>query len=156
MENAALRAATGHLLSGLVALSALIVGVRWVQAGGEPVAIPATLIVVSLVVLTPLAMHRSWHSRGEFIDSHVEAACRFLTVVGTGAALVIGLPALVAWLLPSGTELWSSVMVLPYLGALAIPVAWAFFAMRAAVMAFNGAETPFPRWMLLPGMASLR
>ena len=35
-----------------------------------------------------------------------------------GRFSIIGLPAMISWLLPSGTELWSSVMVLPYLGAL--------------------------------------
>jgi len=155
MENAALRAATGHLLSGLVGIAALAIGVRWVEAGGDPVAIPATLIVLSLVALTPLAMHRSWHSRGAFIDTHMEAACRFLTVIGAGAVLVIGLPAMISWLLPSGTELWSSVTVLPYLGALVLPTVWAFFALRAAVIATKGAETPFPQWML-PQTVSLR
>jgi hypothetical protein len=155
METARFRAATGHLISGILAVSALIVGVRWVQAGGDVVAVPATLIILSLVVLTPLAMHRSWQSRGEFVDAHVEAACRFLTAVGAGAALIIGLPALVSWVLPSGTELWSSVMVVPYLGALAVPVVWAFFALRAAALAFAGAETPFPQW-ILPATVSLR
>ena len=148
-------AAGGHLLSGLLALAALVVGVRWVEAGGEPAAVPATLIVLSLVALTPLAMHRSWHSRGSFIDAHMEAACRFLTAIGAGAVLIIGLPAMLSWLLPSGTELWSSVMVLPYLGALALPVGWAFFALRAAVIAIKGADTPFPQWML-PQTVSLR
>ncbi len=149
------QAAGGHLLSGALAVSALVLGARWVYAGGDPVAIPATLIVLALIVLTPIAMHRSWQSRGEFIDAHMEASCRFLTAVGAGAALVIGLPALVSWFLPAGTELWSSIMVLPYLGALALPVAWAFFAVRAAVMAVKGAERPFPQWTL-PQTVSLR
>lgn len=143
-ESSKQRAAGLHLLSGLVAVSALLIGIRWVQAGGDPVAIPATLIILSLVVLTPLAMHRSWRSRGEFIDSHMEAACGLLTMIGVGAALGIGLPAMISRLLPSGTELWSSIMVLPYLGALALPVAWAFFALRAAAMAFNGSKATSP------------
>jgi len=155
MENAALRAATGHLLSGLVALAALVLGVLWVEAGGEPVAVPATLIVLSLLALTPLAMHRSWQSRGSFIDAHMEAACRFLTVIGAGAVLIIGLPAMISWLLPSGTEPRSGIMVLPYLGALALPVGWAFLALRAAVIAIKGVDTPFPQWML-PQTVSLR
>jgi hypothetical protein len=100
-------------------------------------------------------MHRSWQSRGSFIDAHMEAACRFLTVIGAGAVLIIGLPAMISWLLPSGTEPRSGIMVLPYLGALALPVGWAFFALRAAVIAIKGVDTPFPQWML-PQTVSLR
>jgi len=148
MDKSRFGAAGGHLLSAATAVAALVLGVLWVEAGGEPVAVPATLIVLSLVALTPLAMHRSWHSRGPFIDAHIEAACRFLTAIGAGAVLIIGLPSMITWLLPSGTGLWSSVMVLPYLGALALPVGWAFFAVRAALIAIKGADTPFPQWML--------
>ena len=90
-----------------------------------------------------------------YIDNHMEAACRFLTTVGLAAVVVIGLPAAVSPFLPAGTELWSSVMVLPYLGALALPVTWAFFAMRAAVMAVKGIDPPFPQWMI-PDTVSLR
>ena len=154
MENAQVSAATGHLISGILALCALIVGVQWVRAGGEAASVPATLIILSLVVLTPIAMQRSWKSRGEFVDTHMQAACGLLTAVGLGAVLVIGLPALFSWLLPSGGELWSSTMVLPYLGALALPVMWAFFAFRAAATAFRGSRTPIPRW-LVAGTVSL-
>ncbi len=135
-------------MSGLVGIAAIFIGARWVHAGGDPVAIPATLIVLSLLVLTPLAMQRSWVSRGEFIDHHMEAACRFLTSIGLAAVAIIGLPAAISQLLPASTELWASVMVLPYLGALALPVTWAFFALRAAVLASKGASSPFPDWMI--------
>ena len=85
----------------------------------------------------------------------MEAACRLLTAVGVGAALMIGLPALFSWFLTPGTELWSSVTVLPYLGALSVPRVWAFFASRAAAMALRGTETSSSR-RLLPGTAILR
>ncbi len=137
-----------HVVSTLIGLSALVIGARWVQAGGEAVAVPPTLIVLALVVLTPLAIDRSWTSRGEFVDRHMQAGRRFLTTLGLTAAVVIGLPASVTWLLPVGSELWSSLMVVPYLGALAIPVGWAFFAARAAILAMRGAGEPFPRWMV--------
>jgi len=133
-------------MSGVVGFVALFIGARWVLAGGDPVAIPATLIVLSLVALTPIAMRRSWSSRGEFIDSHMEAACRFLTSLGVAAVVVIGIPAAISPFLPSGTELWSSVLVLPYLGALALPVAWTFFSTRAALIALKGTEQPYPGW----------
>ena len=133
-------------MSGLVGLVALFIGTRWVLAGGDPVAVPETLIVVSLLVLTPLAVHRGWSSRGEFIDHHIEASCRFLTSVGLAGVVVIGIPAAISPFLPSGTELWSSVLMLPYLGALALPVGWAFFSTRAAVMALKGTGEPYPPW----------
>jgi hypothetical protein len=133
-------------MSGLDGLVATLVGAQWVLAGGDPVAVPATLIVLSLVALTPIAMRRSWSSRGDFIDSHVEAACRFLTSLGLAAVLVIGIPAAISPLLPSGTQVWSSVLVLPYLGALALPVAWMFFSARAALIALQGTDRPYPNW----------
>ena len=132
------RAAGIHLASAALAAVALAVGVRWVRAGGEPAVVPATLIVLSLVVLAPLAVHRSWESRGTFVDEHVEAACRMLTVLGVAGTGVIGLPAAASWALPSGTELWRSLLVLPFLGAIALPVAWGFFAFRGAITALGG------------------
>jgi hypothetical protein len=140
------RAAGGHLLSGLTGLVAVLIGIRWVLAGGDPVAIPATVIVLSLLVLTPPAVRRGWSSRGEFIDLHMEAACRFLTSVGLAGVVIIGIPAAISPFLPSGTELWSSLLVLPYLGALALPVAWTFLSTRAAIIAFRGADRPYPEW----------
>jgi len=133
-------------MSGLVGFVALFIGARWVLAGGDPVAIPATLIVLSLVVLTPMAVHRGWSSRGEFVDSHIEAACRFLTSVGLAGVVVIGIPAAISPFLPAGTEMWSSLLVLPYLGALALPVAWTFFSARAALIALRGTDGPYPEW----------
>lgn len=140
------RAAGGHLLSGFVALAAFVIGIQWVQGGGEAVAVPATVIILSLVALTPVAVRRSWQSRGEFIDGHVEAACRFLTTVGFVAVVTIGIPAAISPFLTAGTDLWSSLMVLPYLAGLVLPLAWAYFAVRAAFLAFKGAESPFPAW----------
>ncbi len=133
-------------MSGLVGLIAVFIGAQWVLAGGDPVAIPATLIVLSLVALTPIAMQRSWSSRGELIDSHMDAACRFLTSLGLAAVLVIGIPAAISPFLPSSTEVWSSVLVLPYLGALALPIAWTFFSTRAALVTLQGTDQPYPEW----------
>lgn len=133
-------------MSGLVGLIATVIGAQWVLAGGDPVAIPATLIVLSLVVLTPIAIQRSWSSRGEFVDSHVKAACRFLTSIGLAAVLVIGIPTAISPFLPSGTQLWSSLLVLPYLAALALPIAWTFFSIRAALITVKGKTEPYPGW----------
>ena len=136
------------MLSGLVAIVAGGIGISWVLAAGDPVAVPATLVVLSLVVLTPLAVRRAWSSRGNFVDLHTKAACRFLTSVGSAAVVIIGIPALISLFLPSGTELWSSLLVLPYLGALALPVGWAFFSLRAAWLAFKEIDRPYPEWMV--------
>lgn len=149
------RAAGAHLISGLFGLMAVFLGVGWLKGGGDLVAVPHTLIVFSLVVLTPLAMHRNWVSRGDFVDTHIEAACRFLTGLALATVVVIGLPAAVSWLLPAGAGWWSNLMALPYIGALVIPVTWSFMAVRAAIMAFRGIDTPFPQW-LLPETVSLR
>jgi len=140
------RAARLHLLSGLLAVSAFAIGIQWVRGGGEAVAVPATVIILSLVALTPVAVRRSWQSRGEFIDGHVEAACRFLTTVGLAAVVTIGIPTAISPFLTAGTDLWSSLMVLPYLAGLVLPLGWAYFAMRAAFLAFTGADSPFPAW----------
>lgn len=129
-------------MSGLVGIAALNVGTRWVLASEDPVTIPATLIVLSLVVLTPLAVQHGWSSRGEFIDSHVKAACRFLTSVGLAGVVVIAVPAAMAPFLPSG----NAMLVLPYVGAVALPVAWALFSIRATALALKGTDHPYPRW----------
>lgn len=140
------RAAACHLASGVVGLAAIVIGSQWVHAAGEPAALPATIIILALVALTPLAVSRSWQSRNNFLDGHVRAAARFLASVGVAAAFVIGLPGLVAWFLPAGTVAWTSVLVLPYAAAVALPVTWAFLAVRAAVVALQGHDDPYPGW----------
>ena len=118
----------------------------WVAAAGDAVAVPATLIVLTLVALTPIAIHRHWTERGEFIDHHVRAASRFLTTIGVLAVIAIGLPVLVSLPLESGSPLWSSVLVLPFLATLVLPVGWAVMATRAALRAMRAQTQPYPRW----------
>jgi class 3 adenylate cyclase len=139
MDATARRRAAGlHITSAAVAMVSLALGGRWVAAGGEPPAIPVIIIVLSLVILTPLAVHRSAVDRGRFIDDHVEAACRLLTRVGMAGALVIGAPILVAWAVPSGPGL--GLIALSSIGAVALPVTWAWLAGRAAAGALQGRQ----------------
>jgi len=127
-------------------------GVLWVNAAGDTVAMPATIVVLALIVLTPIAIRRHWTERGEFIDHHVRAAARFLTTIGVLAVVVIGLPVLVSLPLEEGTNLWSSLMVLPYLATLVLPLVWAFMAVRAAFLAIQARHDPYPKWAVpFPG-----
>ncbi len=146
MEPARYRAAATHLASSSVGLAATLIGIGWVRAAGEDVAVPQTLIVLSLLVLAPIAVKRSWHTRGRFVDHHVYAASDFLTQLAVAATVVIGVPVLISWPMSSGTEVWRSLLVLPYLGAIGLPIAWTFFAGKAAITAARGLEEPYPRW----------
>lgn len=140
------QAAAAHLVSALVGLAALFVGITWIEAGGEPVSVPATVIILSLVVLTPLAVGSHWRSREEFLDAHIRITCRFLTALGVAGLLLVGVPALVSWALPAGTDLWGAVTVLPYLSTMVLAVLWVFFEVRAALLAVRGSSDPYPDW----------
>ena len=119
-----------------------------VAAAGDAVAIPATVVVLALIALTPVAIRRHWSERGEFIDRHVRAAARFLTTIGVAAVVAIGVPVLISVPLQSGTTLWSSVLVLPFLATLVLPLVWAVMAVRAAVLALLAKSDPYPRWAI--------
>lgn len=141
-----IQAAATHVVSALVGLATLFVGITWIEAGGEPVSVPATVIILSLVVLTPLAVGSHWRSREEFLDAHVHITCRFLTSLGVAGLLLIGLPALISWALPAGTDLWGTITVLPYLSTMVLAVLWVFFEVRAALLAIRGSSDPYPEW----------
>lgn len=146
-----LRAALTHATSSVLGLAAGVLGVLWVGAAGEVVAAPAAIVVLSLMVLGPIAVRRHWNRRGQFVDDHVRAACRFLTSVGFAALLTVGLPVLISWPLESGSVVWAGLLVLPAVMMLALPVTWAFFAGRAAVRAWRGLTDPYPPWAILVG-----
>ena len=140
------QAAAAHLVSALVGLATLFLGITWIEAGGEPVSVPATVIVLSLVVLTPLAVGAHWRSRNEFLDAHIRITCRFLTSLGVAGLLLVGLPTVVSWALPSGTDLWGTITVMPYLSTMVLSVLWVFFEIRAALLAMRGSDDPYPEW----------
>lgn len=145
-QSSRYRAAAGHLASSLIGLAALFVGIRWIEAGGDPAAVPTTVIILSLVVLAPIAVGSHWQTRTAYVDDQVMISCRFLTSVGLAGVIFIGVPAVISWALPTGSEIWGRVTVIPYLAALAISAAWVYLAIRAAVLAARGSEDPYPRW----------
>jgi len=145
-QSSRYRAAAGHLASALIGLASLFIGIRWIEAGGDPAAIPTTVIILSLVVLAPIAVGSHWKTRTAYVDDQVKKTCHFLTSVGLAGVLFIGIPAIASWLLPAGSEIWGRVTVIPYLGALVISAAWVYLSFRAAVLAARGAEDPYPRW----------
>ena len=140
------QAAGAHLLSSLIGLATLFVGISWIQAGGNPGAVPVAFVIMAVVVLTPITIGAHWRSRSAFVDAHIRIICRFMTALGVAGLLLVGLPAAIAWLLPSGPDPWSAVTVLPYLSTMVLSVLWVFFEIRAALLAKRGSNDPYPDW----------
>jgi hypothetical protein len=140
------QAAAAHLLSSLIGLASLYAGISWIEAGGEPLAVPVTLTIIAVVVLAPITIGVHWRSRKPFVDAHIHIICRFMTSLGLAGLLLVGVPALVTWALPSGTDLWGVVPVAPYLSTMVLSVLWVFFEIRAALLAMRGSDDPYPEW----------
>lgn len=140
------QAAGAHLLSSLVGLTTLFLGISWIQSGGEPAAVPITFVVIAVLILTPITIGAHWRSRKPFLDFHVRIISHFMRSLGIAGLLLVGLPALVAWILPSGTDPWGAVTVLPYLSTMILSVLWMFFEVRAALLAMRGSDDPYPEW----------
>jgi uncharacterized Tic20 family protein len=140
------QAAGAHLLSSVIGLATLFVGISWIEAGGEPAAVPVTFTIIAVVVLAPITIGAHWRSRNPFVDAHIRIICRFMTSLGLAGLLLVGVPALISWALPSGADLWGAVTVLPYLSTMVLSVLWVFFEIRAALLAMRGSDDPYPEW----------
>lgn len=140
------QAAGAHVLSSLIGLATLFMGISWIEAGGEPAAVPVTFVIIAVVVLAPITIGSHWRSRKPFVDAHIRIICRFMTALGLAGLLLVGVPALVSWMLPPGIDLWGTIPVIPYLSTMVLAVLWVFFEVRAALLAIRGSDDPYPDW----------
>ncbi len=141
------QAAGAHLLSSMIGLATLFVGISWIEAGGKPAAVPVAFVIVAVMLLTPITAGADWRSRNPFFDAHIRIISRFMAALSVAGLLLVGLPALLAWVLPADTDLWGMVTVLPYLSTMVLSVLWVFFEVRAALLAVRGSEDPYPEWL---------